>query len=236
MKLATFGIVALATMGSSAMAAELVGGSIKLEYSTFTDETDLSRLGVEGSLELAFDRNFSIQADLGYQRFDLTDLDSNVYGLHGIYHLNDDTSFGVYYTKDDTDIGDLNIVGLEVGHEMAGVEFEAYLGYADSDAGDGGIYGISGRYELANAVGITGSFDRVDEGFVDANVLAVGVDSDVAPNVNLFLEAGAADLGIAGLGSSDFEGFVGVGAKIAFGNKRGATFEQRSLSRLIPGL
>jgi len=236
MKLTTFAIVGLAMTGTSAMAAEITGGSIQLEYSAFTDETDFSRVGIEGSLELAFNRNFSVQADLGYQGFNETDLDSNVYGLHGIYHLDDVTSFGIYYTKDDTDIGDLDIVGVEVGHEVSNVEIEAYLAYADADVADGAFFGLSGRYEFENTVGITGSFDRFDEGSIDANVLTVAVDYDVTPNVNLFLKAGGGEIGIDGLGSTDFEGFVGVGAKIAFGNKRGATFEQRSLTRLIPGL
>ena len=236
MKLTTFAIVGLAMTGSSAMAAEITGGSIKLEYSAFTDETDFSRVGIEGSLEVAFNRNFSVQADLGYQSFNETDLDSNVYGLHGIYHLDDDTSFGIYYTKDDTDLGDLDIVGVEVGHEMSNVELEAYLAYADADVADGALFGLSGRYEFENTVGITGSFDRFDEGSIDANVLTVAVDYDVTPNVNLFLKAGGGEIGIDGFGSTDFEGFVGVGAKIAFGNKRGATFEQRSLTKFIPGL
>jgi len=227
-------LMATTTLATNATAAELVGGSIQLEYSAFTEDTDFSRLGLEGSLELAFTRDFSIQADLGYQSFDFSDLDSNVFGLHAVYHLNDDTSLGAFYTKDDSDIGDLDIVGVEVGHEFSEVEFEAYLARGEADLFDATMFGISGRYEFDNALGITGSFDRVDEGVLDANLLAVSLDRDVSSNVNLFVKVGYADASIAGLGT-DSETYVGIGGKIAFGAERGATFEQRGLSSLIPG-
>jgi len=236
MKIIILAVLGLTSVVSSAKAAEIVGGSVKLEYSAFADDIDFSRFGIEGSLELAFTRNFSLQADLGYQSFNESNLESTVYGLHGIYHLDDVASFGAYYTKDDFDGGDVDIVGLEAGYEISGFELEGYLSYADAGGADGGLYGISGRYEFANAVGVTGAFDRFDEGDIDINLFSVTIDRDVTSNVNLFVEAGAGEVGIDGVGSSDFEAFVGVGGKIAFGNKRGATFEQRSLSGLIPGL
>lgn len=205
-----------------------------MEYGASTDETDLLPVGIEWSLELAFYRNVSTQADLGYNDFEFTGLDSNAFGLHGNYNLNDDTSSGVFSSREGSDIGDADIYGLELGHEMAGIEFEACVGRAEADGIDANVLGIQGRYALDGMMGVSGSFDRVDEGIVDLNRFAIKVDRDVAPNVNLFAELGSASAEILTVSDSDM--FFTVGGKITFGKSRGATFEQRSLSKLIRGL
>jgi len=228
-------LMATTTLATSAAAAELVGGSVQLDYSAFTDETDFSRVGLEGSLELAFTREFSVQGDLGYQSFGESDADSTIYGLHAIYHLNDDTSLGAFYSRDDIDGGDIDLYGVEVGHEVNGFEIESYLSHVEGDGDSGTLLGISGRYEFENTIGLTGSFDRIDEGDVDINFVGLTLDRDVSPNMNLFVKVGSADASVTGLGSGS-ETYVGIGGKISFGAERGATFEQRSLTGLIPGL
>ncbi len=200
--------IALDVLGSAlicptcAAAAGLTGGSIKLEYGPSTDETDLLPVGIEWSLELAFSRNVSTQTDLGYNDFGFTGLDSNAFGLHCNYNLNDDTSSGVFSSREVSDIGDADIYGLKVGHEMAGIEFEAYVGRAEADGIDANVFGIQGGYPFDGIPGLAGSFDRVDEGIVDLDRFAIKVDRDLVPNVSLFAELGSASAEILTISNS----------------------------------
>ncbi|MGB5864118.1 MAG: porin [Sulfitobacter sp.] len=231
-------MIATFTLGlvgaGSASAMEVTGGSVKLSYSAFVDDTSVSKLGLEGSIEFGFNQNFALQADLAHQSLNETDIDSNAFGLHGIYHLDDATSFGAFYVREDIESVDVDIIGIEGGYETGLLEFEGYLGKADVEDEDVTLFGISARYELANEVGLTGSFDLADQGLIEVSRFGLKLDRDVSANLNLFVEVGSAELDIAGF--SDDELFVGIGGKISFGADRGATFEQRGLARLLPGL
>lgn len=225
---------ATALTAGTAQAFEVTGGSVGLSYSAFADDTDFNRIGLEGSVELGFNRNFGLQLDAGYDNFDISGLDSNTLGLHGIYHMNEMTSFGAFYTREDVEGFDLDTLGVEAGHEVMNWEFEGYIADIDSDVGGGTMGGIKARYALAEGFGLSGSFDRAESGGDDLSRFAMRLDRDVSPNANLFLEVGSAKVDIGGM--SDSEPFVGLGGKIAFGAERGATFEQRGFTRLIPGL
>tara|TARA_R110002049_G_scaffold23545_2_gene83233 strand:+ start:44542 stop:45258 length:717 start_codon:yes stop_codon:yes gene_type:complete len=217
-----------------AHAVEITGGSVGLSYSAFADNTDFSRLGLDGSVELGFNRNLSVQADLGYSDFNASGLDSKSLGLHGIYHMDDATSFGAFYTMEDTGGDDVDIFGLEAGYETGVWDFEGYLANADGATDDATMVGIMGRFELADGLGITGSYDRLDMNGGDLSRTALRLDRDVAPNANMFVEVGAARASAAGMSNS--EAFVGFGGKISFGADRGATFSARDTARLLPGL
>ncbi|MEM5542095.1 hypothetical protein WNY61_05035 [Sulfitobacter sp. AS92] len=225
---------ALALGATTAQAVEVTGGSVGLSYSAFTDDTDFNRLGLEGSVEFGFNQNLSLQLDAGYNDFDISGIDSHTLGLHGIYHADEAMSFGAFYTREDVEGDDLDIVGVEAGYEMLAWEFEGYLGNVDFDGGDGTIGGLKARYETPTGLGVTGSYDHADSSVIDGSRFAVRLDRDVSPMANLFVEIGSAKLDVGGL--SDSEPFVGLGGTIAFGAERGATFEQRGFSRLIPGL
>ena len=62
----------------------------------------------------------------------------------------------------------------------------------------------------------------------------IKLDKDVGENLNLFVELGSAEVQAARV--SDSEAFVGIGGRYVFGADRGATFRQRGLLRIIPGL
>ncbi len=215
-------------------AAEITGGSVGLSYSAFADDTDFSRLSIEGSLEVGFDRNVSLQFDLGHDRFGETDVDGTTYGLHGIYHLDEMTSLGAFYTNERTEGDDFDIFGVEAGHESGRTEFEGYLAGVDYDGGSSTLFGLSGRYALDNGLGLGASYDKFDDDFGDISTLAVRLDRDVSASTNLHLEIGSAKVSAGGF--SDSEMFVGLGGTIAFGADRGATFERRGVLKLIPGL
>ncbi|AXI42869.1 porin [Sulfitobacter sp. SK011] len=231
--LAVFGATSL--WMQAAHAVEVTGGSIGLSYSAFTEDTSVSRVGIDGSVELGFNRNISAQVDLGYSDFNITGLNTTTLGLHGIYHVNDATSFGAFYANENANGGgDADIYGIEAGHEAGQFEFEGYLARVDGATSDGDMLGVMARYEFATALGVTGSYDYVDAAGSDFSKLAVKLDRDVAPNVNLYVELGTAKASSGGL--SGTEPFVGLGGKFVFGAERGATFEQRGFTRVFPGL
>jgi hypothetical protein len=218
----------------SAGAVEVTGGSIGLSYSAFTANSDVNRLGIEGAVEFAFNRNISMQADIGHQSFGATGVDSTTLGLHGIFHLDDQTSFGAFYVNENADLGDVDTFGLEAGYEVGQFEAEGYLSSADDGVDTFAIYGVSGRYEMPNTLGVTGAYDRADDDSAELSRLSIKLDRDVSPAVNLFVEVGTARTTSAGV--SDTNTFVGIGGKYVFGAERGATFEQRGFLRLLPGL
>ncbi|MEX3315827.1 hypothetical protein [Sulfitobacter sp. PS-8MA] len=224
---------ALALGATTAQAVEMTGGSVGLTYSTFTDETDLNRVGLEGSVELGFPRNFSLQIDAAYHDFDWVNAESTLLGLHGIYHMNAATSFGLFYTREKFEGEEADIAGVEVAHEIQDWRFEGYI--ADTDSITGGTFGgVQARYEMSQGFGLTGYFDRSEANNGDLTRFAVRLDRDVSPSTNLFIEVGSAE---ADFGSgSETEPFVALGGKIMFGADRSTTFEQRGLARLIPGL
>ena len=215
---------ALAFGATTAQAVEVTGGSVGLSYSAFADETDLNQWGLEGSMELGFNRNLSLQIDAAYRDFDFTNIDSTLLGLHGIYHMNEATSLGVFYTLEDIEGEEADIFGLEAGYEVQQWQFEGYIANVDTDLGDATLGGIKARYEMQEGFGLTGDLSR----------FAIRLDRDVSVNTNLFLEVGSAKAEAGGVKIS--EPFVGLGGEIAFGADRGTTFEQRGLTRLIPGL
>lgn len=234
-------ILSLAVLGATILSAqhaqafEFTGGSVALSYSAFTEDTDVSRLGIEGSVEMAFNRNVSLQVDLGYNDFNATGFDTTTLGFHGIYHLSDETSLGAFYANEDaSNAGDVDIFGIEAGHETGQYEFEGYLARLNGDGSNADMIGVMGRYEFANELGVTGSYDYVDVEGTKLSKLAVRLDRDVSPNVNLFVELGSAKANGGGLSGS--EPFVGLGGKYVFGAQRGATFGQRGFTRILPGL
>ncbi|MGC1494302.1 MAG: hypothetical protein WA790_00725 [Sulfitobacter sp.] len=230
--IAVFGVLILCA--TTAQAVEITGGSVGLSYSAFTKDTSARRIGIEGSLEVGYNQNFSSQIDLTYHQLNVTDQDTTTLGLHTIYHVNAATSLGIFYAIEDTIGGTFDMYGIEAGHGAGPWAFEGYLGRAEANAVDAELLGFSARYELANEIGVTGAYDDVDVAGVDWSKTSLRVDRDVTADVNLYLEVGAAHVNGAGLSGS--EPFVGLGGTYVFGAARGATFDARGIARLLPGL
>lgn len=231
-------VVGLAATSTMAQAVEITGGSVGLSYSAFTEDTDFNKLSLSGSVEVGFNQNISAQFDAGTDALGFTNVDAVSFGLHGIYHMSDQTSFGAFYTIEKAEYDgfddDGDIIGVEFGHEVGLTEFEGYLGRGESSGVSGTMLGLSGRYAMANGVGITGSFDYLDIEGIEGRTLAIRLDGDVSENLNMFVEVGTGKA--TAFGYSESEPFVGIGGKITFGAERGATFERRSLADLLPGL
>lgn len=235
MKTQLFALVGAAfCISQAAHAVEVTGGSVGLSYSAFVDETDFNHLGIEGSVELGWTRNWATQFDLAHDRFDASGVDTITYGVHGIYHMNDATSFGLFYSVEDGDGDSIDIFGLEAGHEFSNWDVEGYLGRADDGAADADMYGVMGRTELENGFGFAAEYRVVDFGNgVDIERLSVSLDRDVSANTNLYLEVGTSRLNVLGVSGS--EPFIGVGGTYRFGAERGATFGVRNVLGILPG-
>lgn len=221
-------------MSQTAQAVEVTGGSVGLSFSAFVDDTDVSRLGAEGSIELGWNRTWATQLDLAFNHFDSSNADTRSLGVHTIYHLNEMTSFGVFYTIEKGDGDTVDILGLEAGHEFGNWDVEGYIGKADSSgAGSANTFGITGRTQLQNGFGFGAGYESVDIDGIDIQRLSVTLDRDVSAQTNLFVEVGTARVSAGGL--SDSEPFIGVGGTYRFGAERGATFGQRNVSSILPG-
>lgn len=249
MKTLALSAVAIVATSLPLSAQQFVGGEASLGYSTFTGDTEGDAINLTGSVEFAFTREIGVQADLSYTNFgelgslDGSGADASSIALHLIYNVSDASSVGLFYgfesdsyergavtTEDDT-----SYVGIEVGYEVGDIAFEMYYAKPlDEIIDNASFYGISGAYALNDAFAITADADRLTtDDLADLTSIAVGVDYDVMPNIVLNAEVGTASIDT---GTTESDGtFIGLGATFSFGADRGATFENRGLSTVIPG-
>lgn len=232
MKRAALTILLLAA-APAAQAFEITGGSVELGYSGFTGNLlkKLDKTTLSGQMEIGFSQAFSVQADLGFMVFGFNDENARNFGLHSIYHVSDTTSLGMYFGQDRILGGSLSITGVEVGHQAGMVGLEGYLTYAKDSVEDGLVFGGSAGLDLSDSAGIGLRYDRADVDGTDFSRLALTGEYTLASGLALTGELGSAD--IADSGS---EPFFGIGARMTFGANRGATFGNRSVLNLLPGL
>ena len=235
-KLTIAGAVAAGLLSTQAMAAELVGGSLDIGYSQFTgDGDDLARYTFAGSGELAFNRQFSLQLDLGLYNFDLINETGRNITLHSNFHATDTTSLGLFLGRETLDSAELDFIGAEIGHEFAGGGIEGYAMHLDGSGDDGTQIGALVQGELTEQVGLSARIDYLDAGnSTELTRLALGADYKLGEGAALYGEIGNAD--VSSFGSSADEAFVGAGLRIDFGKGRGTTFGRRGFLDILPGL
>ncbi len=232
----TITIIACALCAPTIAAAfDVTGGDVSVGHSVFIDDTDIARSSLEGSVELGFGRSFGVQIDAGLHRFNFVGENSTTLTVHGIYRLGDATSAGLFIGADEIDNESLTFIGAEVGHEFGRAGVEGYFSLANESGSAGDTIGISGSYQATDTIEVGASLDRVGLGGSD-DITRFGLRGDLAvgEQTGLYAEVGSlsADVG----GASDSEAFVGIGATFSFGANKGATFERRGLSRVLPGL
>ena len=218
---------------SAAQAFEVTGGSLTLGYSSFfgsSDATDVSKLSFGNSMEFALTPEIAIQGDFSYTKLDATGIDSSNFGLHGIYHLTPDTALGAYVGRDRVEGRNLNYFGVEVAHQFGMIGTEAFVSIGKDGGAEGTVIGLKGDYALNDAASIGARFDHINVSGADANKFAVTGEVAALPGLNLTGEIGRAKL--EGFGS---EPYLGLGVKVNFGEKRGTTFDNRSIIDLLPG-
>ena len=214
-------------------AFEVTGGSVSLGYSSLTDSdlNDINKTSLGGSLEFGIAREFSVQADLSLAKFGLTDIDSRSLGLHAIYHASENTSLGGFLGRDRIEDVNLDFIGVEAGHQMGRFGVEGYLGHAEAEGIDGTVLGLQGDYTLGEYSSVGMRYDNINVEGYDASRVSLTGEFGASPGFAITGEIGNAD--IESVGS---EMFAGVGVRINFGAKRGATFRDRSVANLLPGL
>lgn len=230
------GIAAIAAtfFAVPAFSAGVTGGDIGLSYSAFTEDTDFAKTSLAGSLEFGMNRQFAVQGDLGYHGFHFIDESATTIGLHGIYHLSDESSLGLFVGQERFMGESQDFYGVEFGHEFQNFDVELYVGEGESAGDTGTAYGFSGRYAANDVFGLGIAYDRIDLGVASANRIGLKGDLALGSNTVVTAEYGTVDGSIGGLSAS--EGYFGVGVRMAFGAERGATFDRRGIARLIPGL
>lgn len=223
---------------TSASAVELVGSSIALEYSAFTEDSSFAATSAKGSVELGFNKNFSLQGDLGGYKLNLVDETGSNIGLHGIYHVNETTSLGAFVSSDSIAGENTQYLGLEAGFGRDGFGLEGYAGKTDFEGVDATIYGLLGHYTFGNNVGLGASVDAVDFDIAGLSMSRYGfqLDYKASENTLIYAEIGSLSAEIDDFGLSDSEQYVGIGIEFNIGSTRGTTFGDRGLLRLIPGL
>lgn len=218
-----------------AHAVEVTGADITLGYSAFTEDNDFNASALEGSLEVGFNKQFGVQLDLGYHKFGAIDDDATTATLHGIYHVDDATSLGLFYGRDSALGGNIDFYGIEAGHEYDRFDVEGYVAHGEESGFSGTVVGLSGAYAATDSFKLGLSLDNADfDGGVTVRRVGVKGAYDFGTAASVYAEIGSLNGKVGGF--SDSETFVGVGASFSFGADRGATFGQRGLAHLIPGL
>lgn len=216
----------------AAHAFEVTGGEVSLGYSGLTDSAlnDATRTTLGGSLEFGISHEFSVQGDLSVSKFGLTHIDSRSLGLHAIYHASEDTSVGGFLGRDRIEGSNLDFFGVEIGHQMGQFGAEGYISHAEIEGVSGTVLGLEGNYAVNDYATVGMRYDNINVDGLDASRLSLTGEIGATPGLAITGEIGNADL--EGLGS---EMFAGIGVRINFGAKRGATFRDRSVANLLPG-
>lgn len=220
-------------LAPAAIAQQVTGGSLTLSHSAFTDNSDVAKTSLLGSVELGFSRDFGLQADLGLARLNGANENATLVTLHGVYHLSETTSAGLFLGIDRIGGESQTFIGLEMGTASGPTGFEAYIGAADGGDETGTMIGLSTRYGISDQFGVGLSLDHLSVDTLDATRYSLNADFSATENVTLFGEVGALRGEIEG--ASGTEPYVKLGGKITFGAKRGTTFGQRSLLNVLPG-
>ncbi|MFT4699706.1 MAG: hypothetical protein ACI90E_000372 [Yoonia sp.] len=219
---------------TSPAAAQVTGGSLGIEYSAPTDGGDFGGTTYSGSLEYAFNRNFALSFDISGYRLDNISTNASSVTVHGIYNLDEMTSFGVFYGADSVDSADAQaLYGVEAGTEFGDADVEAFLGQLEGVSDDALVYGFDANYAFSNGFSATGSGGFTDVDDRSLSRIAIGGQYEIFGGPQFYAEIGNVSAKTGGVEAD--QTFVGLGARIAFGADRGTTFKQRSLFEILPG-
>lgn len=223
-------IAALVAHGS--FAGEVTGGSLGLGYSAFTDTSagTVNKTSLDASLEYGFNRDFGLQGDVSIGRFGWSDFDTSSVGLHAIYHVSENASLGAFAVHDVVNGAGQNFYGAEAGFEQGQIAGNVYAAAGSNSGVTGRLLGLGGTYHVSPGFSLGASYDRLDVSTLEASRLQLETEFHL-DKVTLSAQLGSADVNNAGS-----ETYFGLGAKVNFGAKRGATFEQRGLLAVLPGL
>lgn len=227
-------VAALLLVCAAPAMAQVTGGSLGVEYDFPTDGGDFGGTTYFGAIEYGITREFSVSLDLSGYRLDNISTDASSVTLHGVYHLDDMTSFGAFYGSDALDTSDRqNLFGLEAGTEFGEFEVEGYFGSLDGVSEDVTLLGANGRYGFADGFAALASFGMANGDDSDVTRYAIGAEYALPAGPEFYAELGTVEA--EALGVTAEESFIGIGTRISFGAERGTTFDQRSIFEILPG-
>lgn len=227
-------VAAALLMVAAPAAAQVTGGSLDIEYDFPTGGGDLGGTTYSGAIEYSITRDFSISFDAAGYRLDNISNDATNLTLHGIYHLDDMTSFGAFIGSDALSDSDRqSLYGIEAGTEFGTAEVEAYVAAFDGADEDATLFGADGKYAFGNGFSAIASYGLASGDSADLSRLALGAEYEVSGGPEFYAEIGTVNAD--GFGVDAEETFIGLGARVAFGAERGTTFGQRSLFEILPG-
>lgn len=230
-KIAVF--AALAAVFATPLAAQgVTGGQLGITYTAPVDGSDFGGTSYNGGVEYAINRQFAVSADFSSYSLDTFSTDPSSLTLHGVYHMSDTASLGLFFGQETIGDESAEYFGLEGGTEFMGGEIAGYFASVQGDS-DGTMLGIDGQYDWRDGIGFTGNASMVSVNDTSISRIAIGGVYAMAEGPEFFGEIGS--LSAESGGMSDSQSFIGLGARINFGAKRGTTFDQRSLYEVLPG-
>lgn len=226
--------VCIAPLSAPLLAADVTGGTVELGFSAFADDTSVSRGTVRGQLEIGFNRNIGLQLDAGYYGYDTIGDGTNV-TLHGLFHGSDKASFGLFLGRDELSGADAMIYGIEGGFELGGaVTAEAHLAGVDDSGASAIMLGVTLANDFGKGLSARVGVEHLSyDSNVDVTNLSLGADYIIGDQAGFYAEVGSLNASAFGLSGS--EAYVGLGFKVNFGARRGATFGHRSIFDILPG-
>jgi len=210
------------TMVCPAVAQEFSGGELGLEYNLDPSDSGNGDASYSAGVEFSFGREYAISVTA--KNLDLNDSSSATnLTLHGLYHVNPGATVGLFYSRDDDD---LEGYGIEGGTVVGLGEIGGYIGQRSFGGANATIIGFESRSKVADQIIFFTDFDIVTENSVGRSTSEIGVSYEFDQGPEAYFQVGRqAAFGDEDTNSSDT--YVGIGARISFGAKRGTTFESR---------
>lgn len=221
-------------LSTSAASAQVTGGYLGAEVLSYNEDGIDASVSYSGGLEYAFNRNWSIAANLeGFDQGLLSNAGGNL-TLHVMYHLNEEATIGLFRGADALD-GDVTatgqgLTGIEAGYEIGKIEGEGFFAIYDDEEGadyieelsGATLVGASGEYAITDQISATAAFGFLSSDTEDASSFSAGASYTFVAGPSLYAEVGQTSVG------DEDSTFIGIGANVAFGADRGTTFDIRS--------
>ena len=222
----------LALLTQPAFAQGITGGQLGIQYETPLDGSDFGGTSYNAAIEYAITRQFSVSADYSSYSTDAFTTNPSSLTLHGIFHMDDNASFGVFVGQDSRSGDEAELYGLEGGTEFMGGEVAGYAAMINGDS-DGTMFGVDGVYGWRDGISFIGNAGVVSVNDKSVRRFAIGGTYAMTEGPELYGEIGSLTADDSGV--SDSQTFIGLGARINFGAQRGTTFQERSVFEVLSG-
>lgn len=222
----------ISTVASPMFAQGFSGGDLSIEVTAPTENTSFSSTSYHAGLEYNINKNFAVAVTASRYGFGNSSAHANSATLHGIYHMNETTSYGFFAGRDSLNSIDVNHYGFELGTDLGRGNLGAYLGQAVSSGETVNILGVDGSYGFSNQFSLNGDLDQATNGSDSYSKASVGVSYEMNNGPEFFGDFGT--VLVKSGGSSADANFITLGARIDFGASRGTTFGARGSFEAFP--